>query len=219
MQSTRLIWITALLAGLSYLWPVIAGIDGMTSVIWKGSGVALLALWCAAQAKTFDGWLIALVMALGAAGDVLLETHGVMQGALAFAAGHVVAIFLYWRNGRRELTRSQSLLAVFLPLLSVTIAWQLAHDAAVAFYTAILGSMVAFAWLSRFPRYRTGLGAVLFMVSDLLIFARMGVLADAIWIGPAIWLLYFGGQVMIAEGVTSTLSTRLINTPRRRFSD
>jgi uncharacterized membrane protein YhhN len=34
--------------------------------------------------------------------------------------------------------------------------------------------MAAAAWSSRFPRYRVGAGAVLFVISDWLIFSRMG---------------------------------------------
>ena len=45
------------------------------------------------------------------------------------------------------------------------------------------------------------LGAVLFVVSDLLIFARLGPLAGSAIPPLAIWPLYFAGQVLIATGV------------------
>ena len=65
--------------------------------------------------------------------------------------------------------------------------------------------MAATAWISRFPRYWTGLGAVLFVISDLLIFARMGPLAGSAVPGLLIWPIYFTGQAMIAMGVVRTL--------------
>jgi uncharacterized membrane protein YhhN len=76
---------------------------------------------------------------------------------------------------------------------------------AVALYALGLAAMAAFAWLSRFPRYRVGIGALMFVVSDLLIFARSGPLHGQEWVGYAIWTLYFGGQLLIVLGVTRTL--------------
>jgi len=66
--------------------------------------------------------------------------------------------------------------------------------------------MAAMAWTSRFPRYRTGIGAMLFVASDLLIFARLGPIADTVTAGIVIWLLYFIGQWLIAVGVRSSLN-------------
>ena len=67
--------------------------------------------------------------------------------------------------------------------------------------------MAASAWLSRFPRTLTGAGALMFAVSDLLIFLRTGRPAlDVFPMGLAVWGLYFGGQAMICLGVVRTLA-------------
>jgi uncharacterized membrane protein YhhN len=76
----------------------------------------------------------------------------------------------------------------------------------VALYAAGLAIMAASAWLSRFPRRGVALGALMFVVSDLLIFARMGPLSGAAWAGFAIWGLYFGGQALVCVGVVRTIS-------------
>jgi uncharacterized membrane protein YhhN len=65
--------------------------------------------------------------------------------------------------------------------------------------------MAALAWKSRFSRQWVGIGALMFVVSDLLIFARSGPLEGQAWVGYAIWTLYFGGQLLIVLGVTRTL--------------
>src|SRR3546814_10762347 len=83
------------------------GWSGPGVIAWKGAGVALLAAWAVSAARDLDGWLIAVVLALGAAGDVLLEAAGMIAGAAAFLAGHLVAIWLYARNRRAALTPSQ----------------------------------------------------------------------------------------------------------------
>lgn len=206
---TRAIWWAALLAGASYMLAVAGGWSGPGIIAWKGAGVALLALWAAVQARAPDGWMIAGVMALGAAGDVLLDAQGLETGGLAFAAGHVLAVVLYLRNRRPALSASQRFLGWALVPLSVAIVWLLLKGQGGwwhgAIYTAFVAAMAAAAWTSRFPRYRTGIGAMLFLVSDLLIFARLGGAVPAGIASLLIWPLYFGGQAMIVWGVVRTL--------------
>src|SRR5690606_31437284 len=120
------------------------------------------------------------------------------------------AIRLYWRNRRSALTVSQRTLALVTVPVAVLIAFLLPIDrtaaATAAAYTLFVAAMAACAWVSRFPRYRTGIGTMLFLASDLLIFARMGPLAGGGGgLGLAIWLSYFVGQTLIAVGVRSTL--------------
>ena len=207
-KRARVLLFGAVAAGLSYpaVWGLGLGPDIMT--LWKGAGVALLALWAALKARERDGWLLAAVMALGAAGDVLLEIVGLSVGALAFAAGHLAAIWLYARNRRAALTSSQRTLALLIVPATVITAWFLPFDRAeapgIAGYALLLGVMAAMAWTSRFPRYRTGIGAMMFVASDLLIFARLGPIGDTVPVGVAIWLLYFVGQWMIATGVRNS---------------
>lgn len=207
-------WIlaAAVAAGVSYVASWGLPLSPLAATAWKGAGVGLLAVYAALRARDLDGWLLCAVMAFGALGDVLLETSGLVVGAVAFLAGHLVAITLYRRNRRPHLTRSQRLLAVLLVPLTVFIAWTLPADragaAGIAFYTLGLSAMAAAAWTSRFHRYQVGLGALMFVVSDLLIFARSGALAEAPWIGLAIWGLYFGGQALICTGAARQVAQR-----------
>src|SRR4051812_15579246 len=106
--------IAAIVAGVSFMASWGLHLPPAAALGWKGSGVALLALFAASRARTLDGWLLTAVMAFGALGDVLLETSGMTVGALAFLAGHIVAIGLYLRNRRPTLTLSQMLLAILL---------------------------------------------------------------------------------------------------------
>src|SRR3546814_3817543 len=122
----------------------------------------------------------------------------------------VIAIALYLRNRRPRLTGSQTWLVLATVPLAIVIAWGLTRDAelsgAAVGYTAIVAAMAASAWASRFPRYRTGIGAMLFLASDLFIFAgEGGVLSRGVtlWL---VWPLYFAGQALLAWGVVGTLS-------------
>lgn len=205
-----LVLIAALLAGISYYLASRFMEPSALLTVWKGAGVGLLALWAAMQARSLDGWLIALVMALGATGDVLLDAMGVFEGGVAFMAGHLVAIFLYLRNRRPQTSFSQKTLAILLVPIVIWLSWSFPADRetamGVAIYASPLALMAALAWTSRFSRFTVGIGAMLFVISDLLIFARMGPLASSMLPGLLIWPLYFMGQAMIAMGVVRTLA-------------
>lgn len=199
-----ILW-AAIAAGASYCLAAWFGWHGPAVTAWKGAGVALLAGWAATRARSLDGWLVVAVLALGATGDVLLEAVGTVPGAAAFLIGHVVAIALYLRNRRVSLAPSQRALGLTVAPLTVVIAVAMTGALGVAIYAAALGSMAATAWTSRFPRYRVGMGAMLFVASDLLIFSRSGLLAGSFVPTLLIWPLYFAGQALIATGVVAAL--------------
>ena len=200
--------ILALLAGASFWLVGQHTIPRLPWIAWKGAGVALLTIWAAVNARGREGWLIAAVLALGALGDVLLE-RSQASGALAFLAGHLIATVLYLLHRRSKPSPSQMILSVLLLLSVPAIAFLLPADRTaapgIALYATGLGAMAASAWISRFPRYRVGLGAVLFVASDLLIFAKMGPLAGSLIPVLLIWPLYFAGQALIAWGAVTTL--------------
>jgi uncharacterized membrane protein YhhN len=209
VRHHRLIWLLAILAGSSYYGAGFAGLGGPAMIVWKGAGVALLALWAARQAQNGYGWMITAVMAFGALGDVLLDALSMTAGAAAFAVGHLIAIILYMQNRRTSLTSSQRALGWLLVPLAIAITWGISRGHPMApiaiAYTAGVAIMAATAWTSRFPRYQTGIGAMLFLISDLLIFAGQGVWATSVIPSLLIWPLYFGGQALIVHGVVSTL--------------
>ena len=208
-RLARLALIAAVIGGVSYIasWPL--DLSPPAGLAWKGTGVGFLALYAALKARSTDGWLLAAVMTFGVLGDVLLGINFIV-GALAFLLGHLVAIGLYLRNRRARLSFSQRAFALMLIPATVIIAFLLPGDRAqapgVAFYSLGLAVMTALAWTSRFPRFQVGLGAVMFLVSDLLIFGRMGPLPDNFLVGLSVWGLYFGGQLMICLGVSRALA-------------
>ena len=208
----RWVLIASIVAGVSYIASWGLALPPAAALTWKGLGVGLLAVYAALKARDLDGRLLVAVMTFGALGDVLLGAMGLTVGAIAFLAGHVVAIGLYLRHRRETLSRSQLALAIVLVPATVIIAYLLPSDRAgapgVAFYSLGLSLMAATAWTSRFHRLRVGIGAVMFVVSDLLIFARSGPLPDNFLTGLGVWGLYYGGQLLICVGVTEILSSR-----------
>ncbi len=202
----------SLLFGISYFFVMDSNIPGTYLMLWKGLGVGFLAVYALRRIHNFDGRLIAAVMAFGALGDMLIEIDLIM-GAVAFLVGHCIAITLYLRHRREKLALSQKLFAMVLVPITVFIAWSLPLDRAeapgLALYSLFLAVMAAMAWTSSFPRYRVGIGAILFVISDLLIFSRMGFLQNSVIPDWTVWPLYYGGQFLIAIGVVRTLRDKL----------
>jgi uncharacterized membrane protein YhhN len=65
--------------------------------------------------------------------------------------------------------------------------------------------MAACAWMSAFSRYRVGIGAALFLASDLLVIAGLGPLMGQQLPDVLAWPLYYIGQLLITVGVVQTL--------------
>lgn len=179
-------------------------IGGVWLILLKGSAVGFLAIYAWRRAPGVDGTILTIALLLSAIADMALELWFEIGGAL-FAASHLVAVVLYLRNLREKSTGSQRLLAIALLIGVPAVSYLLSSRADIAAYAAILGLMAACAWMSRFPRYRVGLGAVLFVLSDWLIFSREGAFDLAPLPDVLIWPLYFAGQLMIATGVVQTL--------------
>ncbi len=197
----------SLVFGLSYWLGDHTRVPGLLEIVWKGGGVALLAVYAWSHHPTKDAHRMALVMGLGALGDMVLEVD-FMLGAVAFLVGHLSAIELYVKHRRARPSTSQKALGVATLIGVPLISFELSGQLPVAFYALGLGGMAAAAWLSDFPRYRVGLGAMTFVASDLLIFARMGPLAQSPLPHLLIWPLYYFGQLLICTGVIGALKTR-----------
>ncbi|MBS0255073.1 MAG: lysoplasmalogenase [Proteobacteria bacterium] len=209
-MNRNLILYASMLAGVSY-WLVMGHQPhGPGLVAWKASGVGLLALWALAHegraART-----IGLVMALGAVADVAIEFSFIAGGAIFFV-GHLIAIGLYLGNARPVLKGSQRMAAFALLLMVPLLAWQLSCRIEIGLYGLGLGAMAGTAWASWFSRYRVGVGALAFVASDLLIFARMGPLAGSVVPHLLVMPLYYIGQLMICTGVVRAMAQPGSNT-------
>jgi len=182
--------------------------EGTWGLLAKGASVGLLAVYAWLRVphdrRELDGVLLVAALLLAAAGDVAIELYFNIGGAF-FAAAHCVAVALYLRNPRQRRSPSQRMLGLALFIGTPLISFLLSGQIGVAFYAAFLGAMAAAAWLSRFPRYRVGTGAVLFVVSDWLIFSRQGAVDLGVLPDLLIWPLYYAGQVMIATGIVQCL--------------
>ncbi|WP_432200420.1 lysoplasmalogenase family protein [Erythrobacter sp. W53] len=203
----------AMVAALAFYLLQDSAVGGLWLILLKGSAVSMLALYALRRGPGPDAKLLAGALALAAIGDMAIEIT-FEAGGIAFFLAHLAAITLFLKFPRAHPSVSQKLLAVIILILTPILGWLLSSIWQAALYGVSLGGMAAAAWMSRFPRYRVGAGAMLFLASDLLIFAQIG--AESIGSGGfsriaelAIWPLYFLGQFLIATGVVQTLRHEL----------
>lgn len=182
--------------------------EGTWGILAKGASVGLLAVYALVRMphdrRGIDGAILILALALAAAGDMAIELNFIAGGAF-FTAAHCVATVLYLRNLRQRPSPSQRMLTLALLIGTPLVSYFLTEQLHIAAYAAFLGVMASTAWASRFPRYRVGTGAVLFVISDWLLFSRMGSTDLGVLPDLLIWPLYYAGQVMIATGVVQCL--------------
>lgn len=182
--------------------------EGTWGMLLKGAGVGLLALYAVLRVphgrRGVDGVLLVLVLVLASIGDMVIENYFTIGGAF-FTAAHCVAVALYLRNRHQRPSPSQKLTGMALLIGIPLVSYMLSGQVNIAIYAGFLGAMASAAWMSHYPRYRVGTGAVLFVVSDWLIFARMGSYDLAPLPDLLIWPLYYAGQVMIATGIVQCL--------------
>jgi uncharacterized membrane protein YhhN len=183
------LFLAALAVGVSYCIPTWLE-WGAWTIAWKGLGVALLALWVLRRTGRRD---MAAVLAFGALGDVLLAIL-LTLGAGAFLIGHLIASWLYNRFRTGPIW-----IAPLSAALIAACGYALSHSLTVTLYAATLGLMTGSAIASSLPR-QIGIGAILFVLSDLLIFSRLGPLAHSFLPTLLVWPLYFAGQALIAYG-------------------
>jgi uncharacterized membrane protein YhhN len=192
LRTVDLVLLAALIGGVSFYFTHWMDLAGWPKVVWKGSGVGLLAVWAFSQGRPWIG----LVLAVEALGDVLLETSGLIVGAVPFLLGHILALGFYLQSRRGPF---------YVPVLTAVgvslAAYLLSGDAGVAFYALALGAMMGAALNSGFARATLGAGAVLLVASDLLIFSKLGPIGHTEFADLLIWPTYFIGQALIAWGV------------------
>ena len=196
--------LTSLLFGISYYFVKESAFPGTYLMLWKGAGVTFLAVYAFVRLHRIDGKILGAIMSLGAIGDMVIEID-MIAGAVVFLAGHLVAIFFYSRFRRHKLAFSQKIFVFSFPIIVTVIAWSISGDFLAAVYCLIAAAMTSMAWSSRFPRYRVGIGALLFVISDILIVGRMGTLEASALPDLFVWPLYYFGQFLIATGVVATL--------------
>lgn len=180
--------------------------DPMIRLIMKATGIGFLAAYAALNARASDHWILAAALVASTFGDVLLE-GSFLRGLGAFLVSHIIYVLLYARNlrGKGETGLPRVVIVALVWLASGAVAYLLMPSLGemrwpVVAYSGVITLMASLAILSRYPFWLTGIGALLFLSSDTMI-AMDRFLQVAPPFPHAIWVTYYGGQLLMAIGV------------------
>jgi uncharacterized membrane protein YhhN len=218
--------IVSLAAATAY-WLVYATreVKGVTGAAIKTVSTGLLAVLAAGLGGGDWFWLIPLGLVLGALGDLFLALGGLrwfMAGVGAFGLGHLAyALGLLVRSaeiGFDGVSLGEGVALVALLGLLASTEWWLAPRtgelrAAVRGYVGLIGAMGTAAIL--LPDYHgqdlLRLGAVLFILSDLMLALQLFVVKEKTLrtrLALALWPTYWAGQALIAVGAVLVWSAK-----------
>ena len=200
--------LTSLIAAIAYYLLIDAAFPGVYLFALQAGSLLLLAVYAILRHTASGGYIVAAIMGLSGFGAVAFELNSFV-GIVLFAIGHTLAIGLYLTYRRESLTVSQIAAAVALFILTPLIFWRLPIDRGEALtfsiYGLLLGAMAATAWTSAFPRYRVGLGALLYVGAGIASIAQTGPLVGRAWPEFIIWPLFYLGHFLICTGIIQTL--------------
>jgi len=164
-------------------------------------------LWSAARQSVFGGYrLIVAGLIFATAGDVALLFDGTLAflaGMLLFAGCHVCYIAAFVRGGERRM-RGAAVAYAAVTVGALVWLWSGLGALAVpvAVYAVLLATMAAG---STGYGWRVGLGGALFLVSDLMIAARVAGAGEPPLGGAWVMLTYTLGQALIVTGWVARL--------------
>lgn len=211
LAQRRPFLLLSIAAALAFYYLRVTNLPELYLIPLKGSAVALLAIYAFMRHSGPDARLYTWALGSAALGDMALEID-LTVGALLFFLHHVLALGVFLRNRREKLTGTQSWVVGLTLILTPIIGYALPYDDGakwdVALYAISLGAMASGAWASNFPRYRVGAGAMLFLASDLLLFAEMGPLSGSPVPQYLVWPIYYLGMFLMCTGVVQTMRKR-----------
>lgn len=184
-------------------------VPGLFKVIWKGMPLLLLSAYAWQRHLGPDGYVLSGALLVASVADMMSELIYATAGTI-MAFSLLLMIWLYVRNRREHASISQKLLAFVLVLTIPVLTWALLVGEEgrllATGFGLLLGIMAAMAWTSRFSRYRVGAGAMLVLLSELVLFATLGPALRGNAVAEfLVWPLYYAGQLMVATGIVVRL--------------
>lgn len=211
LAEKRPFLLLSVIAALAFYYLQATKLPGLYLIPIKGFAVGFLALYAYLRHQSADSHRLALAMAVAAAADMAIELD-LRVGAAVFFVFHMLAVSVFMKHSRGKLHGSDQWTFLAILILPPLIGYFLPYDRtmawAVAIYAVALGLMAASAWMSDFPHMRVAAGALLFVLSDLLIFAELGPLSGSAVPEYLVWPIYYLGQFLITIGVVTTLRKR-----------
>jgi hypothetical protein len=212
--TAKLIWLAAVVLGSAYfltalgrsgmMFEQLALIPKPIIIAWKGAFTFMLAASVYTASGNRAARLISGALAISAVADMLLVTVGIVAGGGGFAIAHAFAILGYVGYRSLHLSPARLTIAVAFPLLvtlgTCALLWSAGKPWVIGMFVLLSSSMAASALLSRFPLWLSGLGAMVFVLSDALFFADLALFGGSGKLGWLTWACFATGYALVARG-------------------
>jgi len=218
-QILKTLWLIGGVLGVSYWFGAmarsgvafhsLAALDYKLVVIWKllSAGFLTLPVVIAAWVKRSKPLvLLATALCIIIFADFLLAVKYVTISGGVFILAHIIAMSAYFlaRQKRQNISaavRALSMLIAGLVILMASIIIKTTDiSLALAIFPIFSALAASFALRSQFPVHLTGLGAVIFMMSDVtFVLGSLGG-NGAAHLGWIVWICYFAGLALITRG-------------------
>ncbi len=231
-QIINILWLIGVVLGVSYWFGAmarsgaafhsLAALDYKLVVIWKllSAGFLTLPVVITARSKGSKPLvLLAMALCVIVFADFLLAVKYVTISGLVFIIAHMIAMSAYFlaRKKRQNISaavRGLSMLIASLIIIMASVIIQTTDiSLALAVFPIFSALAASFALRSQFPVHLTGLGAVIFMMSDVtFVLGSLGG-NDAAHLGWIVWICYFTGLALITRGALRYGAAQFIHTP------
>lgn len=181
----------------------------IAKTVIKVATTGLLALWVFGLGGTI---LLVTALVFGTIGDGFMSgdpKKWLLPGLLAFFAGHLAYLGLFMTTPHIPLNSITLLIACTVFLFSagfIAFLWKSLEDMRwpVVAYTAVIALMGATAARLDIGTPLVVIGAAMFILSDVLVALEVFKIDEDASIrritSPLLWVLYYGGQLLIAYG-------------------
>ncbi|MEO3774198.1 lysoplasmalogenase [Micromonospora sp. B9E7] len=218
MPRSRFVLVLFLVVTAVNLLAVAAG-GGLAFLLTKPLLMPLLAgylWWAAAERAARPDRLMLTALAFATGGDVALMIDGTgwfLAGMACFLGTHLCYVAAFTRHGIATALRRPPLIAVplgyaVLTVVALTWMWEGLTDAGLAVPVAVYAlALAAMASTAATQGWRVGLGAALFLGSDLLIAAGVAGVAQPPGEPVLVMATYAAGQALIVLGRAARVGT------------
>lgn len=216
----RIFWVLAVILGLTYWFGAMArsniAFHGLTAlnpaliIVWKLLCAGFLTMSVGLVTRSKPMILLTASLSMIVIADFLLAIGHVTIAGGVFVLAHIIAICAYAAsNKNREDIASKDIphlmkwgpwlipLTVFIGAIFIVKTTDL--PAVLAFFPVFSAMSSSFAIRSRFPTILTGMGAAIFMLSDI-VFVIGSIGGGPASVGWIVWFCYFVGLALIARG-------------------
>ena len=182
----------------------LAALPKSSVILWKAAAEICLVIAVFITAHSQVALRISLYIFLIFIADIILALGLVTLAGALFALAHLYVVYVYFKLSQPSHTPPLIKALSYVPLIAVLALWiylALNHKfQLLAIFPAFSALAALAAMRSRYPKLLTGLGAVIFWISDMIFVLAVIFTGSATSAGWIVWLTFSSGLLLLTLG-------------------